>query len=206
MYLSAKQADRLILLKGYLRSGGYLKEEKEIDRLLCQYDGSSVTVKRQYLKRLAALCRVRAYGDLYIPDVSWNEWMSFLSDTADMFRIHLSELEDTMIKMPLSEVCYHDKSYHVFSDAAGWIRRDDIFIFLLKDGNEYFQDNVAAFDLKGRLLWSSRETIDVKNRDGAVFVSLREGRENSVFATAWAGVRYELCIRTGRVLGAVITK
>lgn len=196
----------LMQLKKYLHSGGHCKEEKDIDYILCQYHNQSILVKRQFLEKLAGLCQVRAYGDLFIPDIEWNEWLAFLSKATDVFKLLLAELEREVMEMPLSEISYNDKIYKVFSDATSWIIRQNVLVFLLKDNNEYFQDNIVAVDWEGNYLWSSKDVIDVKNRDGAVFVSLGAHEEDALHAIAWVGVNYELDIRTGRVLNAVITK
>lgn len=206
MYLGAEKSNLLIQLKKYLRSGGHFQEEKQVDQMLCQYEYSNILAKKQYLERLILACHVRAYGDLYIPDIEWSEWTAFLSRVEEMSRMLLAELDVELKEMPLREIWYNGKLYSVMSDAVNWVRNSDIVVFLLQDDGEFFEDNIVAVDLAGNYLWSSRDVIEVKNRVGAAFVSLAAGKENSLYAGAYVGVRYELDIRTGKVLDSVITK
>ncbi len=206
MFLSAECNNQLIKLKKYLHLGSHLNEEKEIDYILCQYDSKNVRIKQQFLKKIISVCDSRAYGDLYIPNVAHVEWIDFLSGIGNMFKAHLAKLQEQMESLPIAEITYNGKKYDVFQDVIQWVLTENVLIFLLKDGGEYFEDNIAAFDYKGDYLWSTRDTIDVKNRAGAVFVSLRQVKTNSVNANAWVGVNYELDIYTGKVLECIIVK
>ena len=206
MNLNIEQHHILIQLKKYLHSGGHYGEEKDIDYIPCQYDYSSILIKRQYLERLTGFFHIRAYGDLYIPGIEWNEWLAFLSGAEDVFQALSAELERKVMEMPLAEVFYNDKIYNVSSDAVSWIQRQNVLVFLLSDNHEFFQDNIVAVDVRGDYLWSSRDVIEVEDRDGAVFVSLGGKGEDTLHAVTWVGINYELDIRTGEVLNKVITK
>ena len=166
----------LIRLKDTLRLGGHLEQEKDIDYILCQYASKNILTKKQYLHKLIMLCHIKAYGDLYIPNMEYHQWLSFLTEIQDLFQNHLSELERQITNMPISELSYNSKKYIVLSDAFCWIQSDDVLVFLLKDKGEY--------------LWSTKDTINIKNRNGAVFIYLRKRTDKTVSATAWG--RYQL--------------
>ncbi|MCM1065669.1 MAG: hypothetical protein NC420_14620 [Eubacterium sp.] len=104
MSLDAGNRDLLLQLKKYLRSGGHFREEKEIDQILCQYEAGSIPAKRQYLERLICVCHVKAYGDLYIPDIEWSEWLAFLSRIEEMSGMLLTGLDAEIKGIPLSGI------------------------------------------------------------------------------------------------------
>lgn len=197
MELDLEQTNLLIKLKQDLRLGGYEKEEQEIDRMLCQYDGANVITKRQFLNRLICLCRVKAYGELYIPNLAYGKWISFLSEVNEAFRGLLSQMETQIEKLPLSNISYNGKTYDVLSDAVTWIQSEKVLVFLLKDHGQYFEDNIVASDYEGNCLWSSKDTIDIKDRDGAVFVSLKQSGRGTLYVAAWVGITYEMDVGTG---------
>lgn len=196
----------LIRLKDTLRLGGHLEQEKDIDYILCQYASKNILTKKQYLHKLIMLCHIKAYGDLYIPNMEYHQWLSFLTEIQDLFQNHLSELERQITNMPISELSYNSKKYIVLSDAFCWIQNDDVLVFLLKDNDQYFQDNIVAVNFKGEYLWSTKDTINIKNRNGAVFIYLRKRTDKTVSATAWVGINYELDIKTGTIINSTITK
>ena len=206
MEFDIEQIDILIKLKNYLRMGGYPEEEKEIDHILCQYDSKNIMIKKQFLNKLMCLCHVRAYGDLYIPNIDYDKWISFLSEVSNVFQKLLSRIETQIKNLPISSIVYNGKDYDVFSDAVSWIQGDHVLVFLLKENEKYFQDNIVAVDFEGKYLWSSKDTINIENRDGAVFVSLKQRKKDSLHAAAWVGINYELDMNTGMILNRVITK
>ncbi len=206
MVFDVEQTNILIKLKSYLRMGGYLKEEKEIDDIICGYNNKNVMIKKQFLNKLICLCHIKAFGDLYIPNIGYSQWISFLSEISDLFQKLLSEIETQIKNLPISDVIYNGKEYHVLSDVISWIQSDHVLVFLLKDNDKFFQDNIVAVDFQGKYLWSSKDTIDVENRDGAVFVSLRQRKKETLHALAWVGVNYELDIKTGMIVNRIFTK
>lgn len=73
-------------------------------------------------------------------------------------------------------------------------------VFLLKENEKYFQDNIVAVDFEGKYLWPSKDTINIENRDGAVFVSLKQRKKDSLHAAAWVGINYESDMNTGMIM------
>lgn len=142
---------------------------------------------------------VRAYGDLYTPNISFVDWNAKLSN----FRNLLSQLNDALNKesslVTFEKFKFNDIEYSVKRDSFNWIILPDCIVLVLKANEEYFEDNLMCLDYCGNVLWSSIDNIECSNRRGACFVGLSEYTEELIIAHAYVGINYTINAVTGEI-------
>ena len=125
----------------------------------------------------------------------------------DTTTINLLDYVSTNIEGPFSYT-YDGKEFDTKRDVFNWVILHDIIVFLLKENNKEFNDNLVALDRKGNVLWSSKEIIEASNRLGACFVGLGESLNKGciVNVQAYVGINYAIEVQRGRVISKTINK
>ncbi|MGN0426958.1 MAG: hypothetical protein ACI4F0_04065 [Agathobacter sp.] len=199
--------DEGIKIKGLLKSGSHEKEASNIDFFLCQYDYKSVFDKSDLIDAILSVCNVKGYGDLYIPDFSYEEWLGILSS----FKNKLSQIKEELIRdidrIPFETFQFGNKQFLFKRDVFSWVIKPNCFIFLLMENGKCSNDNLVALDDSGKMLWCSLDNITCKNRMGACFVGLYEdNEEENIIAQTYVGVNYVINAVTGKVRERKIVK
>ena len=191
-----------------LLKGSNNRECRDIDYFLCQYDYKNVYDKEELIRSMLSVCHIRAYGDLHVLGIEYVDWLNLLGVFSTLLREYQSKLSDEISKITFDKFTFDGKEFDTKRDVFNWVIMDDVIIFLLKENNKVFNDNLVAVDRNGNILWSSKEIIDVPNRLGACFVGLlnSSNEDSIVFAQAYVGINYAIEVYGGKVIRKKITK
>lgn len=199
--------DEGIKIKGLFKSGEHESEASEIDYFLCRYDYKNIIGKSDLINSILCVCHIKAYGDLYIPDISYEEWQCILSSFANKLFLLKEELIKEENQILFDSFQYGKKQFLFKRDVFNWIIKPNCVIFLLKEEGKCFNDNLVALDYSGKILWCSLDTITCKDRMGACFVGLREGDDSeNIIAQSYVGINYVINALTGEIRESIIVK
>jgi len=191
-----------------LLKGSNHREWRDVDYFLCQYDYKNVYDKEELIRSMLSVCHIRAYGDLHVLGIEYVDWLNLLGVFSTLLREYQSKLSDEISKITFDKFTFDGKEFDAKRDVFNWVIMDDVIVFLLKENNKEFNDNLVAVDRNGNILWSSKEIIDVPNRLGACFVGLHNSSNEDciVNAQAYVGINYAIEVYGGKVISKKITK
>ena len=181
---------------------------KDVDYFLCQYNYKNIYDKEELIRSMLSVCHVRAYGELYVSSIGYAEWINMLGIFSGLLREYQSKLCDEISKINFEKFKFNGKEFDTKRDVFNWVIMNDVIVFLLKENNKEFNDNLVALDGNGNVLWSSKEIIDVSNRLGACFIGLRTGfsEDGIVNVQTFVGINYAIEVHSGKVIRKTITK
>lgn len=67
---------------------------------------------------------------------------------------------------------YSNKEYLVRRDVFNLVISDNQIIVLLKENDNYIEDNLVSLNTSGEVIWDNKKSIECSNRRGATFVGL----------------------------------
>jgi len=151
------------------------------------------------------------FKSLSVAGVGYDEWIKLLKEYSDYLRIQKNILRTELHNIKPKTFVYNGKTYDLKKNVCTCIATKGVYVFLLQEDGNYFDDNLVAVDRKGHIKWSSRERIDVKNRFGACFIYLGADRQNKdysqcIFAYAFVGIDYVLDPVDGKVIDKMFIK
>lgn len=173
-----------------------------------KYGDKNIYDKEELIHSMLCACHIRAYGELYVSGIEYAEWINILGVFSGLLRGYQSKLSDELSKITIKKFTYDGKEFDTKRDVFNWVIMNDVIVFLLKENNKEFNDNLVALDENGNVLWSSKEIIDTPNHLGTCFVGLRENFDEDyiVNAQAYVGINYTIEACYGKVIAKTITK
>ena len=200
--ISKEILDIGVKIKTALKFGKYRYEASFINYFLIQYDSICVVNKQELLDSISDTLNSININELSEFDISTQAINTFRNLT-DNLKL---EFEKEIKKIPFENFFFNNKEYSFSRDVFQWIITDKQIVVLLKEDDGYIEDNLVALDYSGKVLWSSYDCIDCKNRLGACFVSLNDFSENVICACAFIGIEYYINTATAKVCDKKIVK
>ena len=200
--LTPELIDQGINIKKCLKSAGYEEDAAHIDNYLCQYDYKNIYDKLEMISSILYTFNSRRCCELFIPESvveSIEEYCNKISQLK-------MNLEEEMKSISFDGFIYNDREYILMRDAFNWILNEKWIVVLLKENGEFFNDNLVALNPFGKVMWSSLECIECKDRIGASFVDLKELSGDYVCANTYVGINYSLNAMTGEIYEKEIVK
>ena len=199
--MSTEMVDLGIHLKELLKKDGNESDVATVDYFLCQYDYLCINDKKELIESMFVTFNSRRVAEMFISDVTL-QCIKRFCDLLNGLKLSFNEIHN----VNFSRFLYKDKEYLVNRDVFEWVITSEHTIFLLKENNQYFEDNLVALNSFGEVIWDSKKDIDCRDRRGAIFVGLSLFDETTIVVNAYIGINYYVDIKTGTVKDKIITK